>query len=306
MSNGYDRIFLKGKPLYAPAVNGRNLLIEDTKRLLYTNFEILYCPARKAPVYTAVNIDGKGFVKIVRETDKWKYEARVSDSLQIGKDFYELTGAAFHRGHIVRRIDPCWGKNAAAAMEDTFHYTNACPQHKKFNPAIWLELERNILEKGAVEWDARLTVFAGPVISDMDKPYIKQVNGDWIFIPSQFWKVVYWNKADGRRAVVAFMQSQQSLIGEYLNHGYDMEKVSRDIDRHLEHLKFKDDAVYQVDLTIIEDVTGLRFDRDDVFLPQVPEKMRELRATVPKRPVAYRSLTSFVKGPVEISGLSLD
>ena len=305
MSNGFNKKFLKGQELQLPTVNGHNPLIEEHLRLPYTHFEILYCPGRKAPVYSAVNIDGDGFVEIVRGPDKWVYEDEISHSLQIGDDFYTLTKQAFHRGHIVRRIDPCWGHDAALAVEDTFHYTNACPQHYKFNPAIWLELERNILEKGAVKWDANLSVFAGPVISDMDKPFIKHVNGDRIFIPSRFWKVVYWNKADGRRAAVGFMQSQESLIGEYLDHGFREEKVSRDIDLHLENLKFKGNAVYQVALTTIEAVTGLKFDLDNVFLPQVPDKMRELKNEMPRGAVAYRSLTSTM-GPVVISGLILD
>ncbi len=42
----------------------------------------------------------------------------------------------FDIGHHVRREDPVWGDTAEFAIkcnDDTFHSTNACPQHKNFN-----------------------------------------------------------------------------------------------------------------------------------------------------------------------------
>jgi DNA/RNA endonuclease G (NUC1) len=78
------------------------------------------------------------------------------------------------------------------------------------------------------------------------------MNGNFVFIPSVFWKVVIWNKTDGRRAAAGFMQSQKDLIDNLVDQNYGIDIPRRDIDIHLENLKFKNDEVYQVDITNIE------------------------------------------------------
>jgi endonuclease G len=151
MLKGYFSDFLGGDFLPMPTITEENELIQKHVILPYTNFTVNFCIPRKVPVYTAVNIHGKFFVQIKRESAPWQYDSTLTKSGQIGEEFYPNTNEQFHKGHIVRRIDVSWGIDAVQAQTDTFHYTNACPQHRKFNPAIWLELERNILEKGAVE-----------------------------------------------------------------------------------------------------------------------------------------------------------
>lgn len=223
---GYDINFFKEQALSLPKANTDIFQVEGLKTLHYTHFSIIFSLKRKLPLCTAVNIDGKRFKAIVKSSDPWKYHPDI-ESKQLGDDFYVKTNQEFHRGHIVRRLDPCWGEDMAEVLQaekDTFHFTNACPQHRKFNPLIWLELERNILEKGAVALDHKLTVFAGTVLSQLDKPYIKAINGERIFIPSHFWKVVVWKKSDNKVYAVGFIQSQADFILNLVDQGYGKEK----------------------------------------------------------------------------------
>ncbi len=91
----------------------------------------------------------------------------------------------FDRGHLVRRLDPCWGDDGEVtnANEDTFHFTNCSPQHKDLNQKTWLELENYVLNR-ATDNNFLVTVFTGPVLSPVDGYY------DGVQIPSEFWKVV--------------------------------------------------------------------------------------------------------------------
>jgi endonuclease G len=66
------------------------------------------------------------------------------------------------RGHMVRRLDPVWGDAAETANEDTFHYTNSCPQHKDLNQKTWNDLEDYVL-LNAGKHQLKLNVFTGPV-----------------------------------------------------------------------------------------------------------------------------------------------
>jgi DNA/RNA endonuclease G (NUC1) len=56
----------------------------------------------------------------------------------------------FHRGHLVRRLDPCWGSKSAAlrAEADTFHFTDGAPQVGKSDSGqtLWQGLENHVLD----------------------------------------------------------------------------------------------------------------------------------------------------------------
>ena len=63
----------------------------------------------------------------------------------------ELTGNSAETAHLVRRRDPTWGASTAEAQqtnEDSFHYTNAAPQHSTMNQGkeLWQGLENYMTE----------------------------------------------------------------------------------------------------------------------------------------------------------------
>src|SRR5688572_12540032 len=135
---GYQKKFLK-KFLALPVI-GTSFPKNDISKVLdYTNFSILVSYSRAQPIFTAVNIDGEKYKQSKRKKgDKWNYDMRVKEDEQLGDWFYKNTDSVFHRGHMVRRLDPCWGSLSIRkkAELDTFHFTNASPQHKSFNPKV--------------------------------------------------------------------------------------------------------------------------------------------------------------------------
>jgi endonuclease G len=89
--------------------------------------------ARRMPLYSAVNIDGTQLRRIARSGDKWRFDPRIPTEAQVGDTVSKNND--MDRGHMTRRLDPVWGTPAVAehADADTFHFTNACPQHKDLN-----------------------------------------------------------------------------------------------------------------------------------------------------------------------------
>lgn len=281
----------------------------SAKTLDYTHFSILFSPDRKLPVCCAVNIDGKNFVPINRTRDVWKKEPKVLNT-QVAESFYKITNKEFHKGHIVRRLDPCWGDKSKAkqAEEDTFHYTNASPQHRKFNPQIWLELERSILEKGAVHSAQKISVFSGPVLHVNDKPYIKKVDGEFVFIPSHFWKIVAWKKTNGKIYAVGFIQSQKELIAKLIDQGYKRIRA-RGLakDDYYENIRFKNNAVYQVNIPLIEKIAGISFPQMGIHFPSVKNDSMELKVKqdFPKATRAGRFRGPKGQAKISITGMIL-
>ena len=148
--------------------------------LRYTNFSVVMSQSRRMPVVTAVNIDGEQLLNLPRRGDAWSFDPRIPREAQVGNELYASN--PLDRGHMVRRLDPVWGPHARTANEDTFHYTNACPQHAQLNQRTWNDLENYILDNAGAR-GLRVSVFTGPVLGHDDPDY------RGIQIPREFWKI---------------------------------------------------------------------------------------------------------------------
>ena len=216
------------------------------------------------PFFTAVNIDSANRIIQTRQPDKWSYEKKLDVEFQLGDTFYKKSKGLFDKGHMVRRLDPCWGQRAAQAEIETFKFVNCVPQHSRLNRTIWLELEKNILEKGAIAKGGRISVFAGPIFGE-EEFYAHINQKDIVFIPAMYWKIIVWKKRDRKLYAVGFVMSQW----EFLKH--DLKRTStrseQEADQYYENLKFKNDASYQVDIRAIQSLSKLRFPWKNVNYP---------------------------------------
>lgn len=182
---------------------------DDPVVLPYTHFSLVVNRLRQIAYYTVVNIDGNALVDLPRDRDRWYFDPRIAESEQIGEELYRRN--ALDRGHLVRRLDPVWGADAARPGEDTFHFTNCSPQHERFNQGqdLWQGLENYILRNAGV-LARKITVFTGPVLHE-DDPIYKGVR-----LPLAFWKVIAYDKVDGTLATAAYALEQAELIKDVL------------------------------------------------------------------------------------------
>ncbi|WP_375412140.1 DNA/RNA non-specific endonuclease [uncultured Bradyrhizobium sp.] len=180
--------------------------------LRYTHFGVKFSNTFKLPVLTAVNIDGEKSVRIKRVGDKWFFDGRIDKTFQHGQKAYK--NESIDRGHMVRREDPNWGDEAAQADSDTFHYTNAAPQHSLLNQGkqLWQGLENYILDSARTH-GFKACVFTAPVYTD-DDPVLEEEN---VRVPLEFWKVVVMEDSDRNKLhATAYLLSQGQLIRKLL------------------------------------------------------------------------------------------
>jgi DNA/RNA endonuclease G (NUC1)/V8-like Glu-specific endopeptidase len=203
--------------------------------LPYTHFSVAMHRERRMAIYTACNIDGSQSLKIVRKGDKWYIDPRIPSDVQLGNELYK--GNDLDRGHMVRRLDPVWGSRTVATLanEDTFHYTNACPQHKDLNQKEWNDLEDYILDNAGVH-ELKVCVFTGPVLRAGDRPY-----RDLALIPEDYWKVAVIIREDtGKMSATGYVLTQKDMISGL-------------------EFAFGKFRTFQVSLRTIERMTGLDF-----------------------------------------------
>jgi endonuclease G, mitochondrial len=214
---GYDPAFLGETVIPLPSFTDTErekdrVLISATEsaELRYHHFSEVISRSRRLAFVTAVNIDGRKRLSVLRTSDRWIFDPRIPEDLQIGDELY--LDNQLDRGHLVRRQDPCRGDamdQAVAANNDTFHFTNCSPQHAGFNqsPETWHGLEDYIMNNAASK-ELKVTVFTGPVLAE-DDPIYREVA-----LPQQFWKVVSTTHEDGSLCTTAYLLSQQQLIDD--------------------------------------------------------------------------------------------
>jgi len=202
---GYDAGFLP-HPLPLP-VPGAATAPHASAELRYHHFSVVMHRQRRLALFTACNIDGKLSRRPARESDRWFLDPRLPAGEQTGEAVYRDN--PLDRGHLVRRLDPAWGTEtiAKAANDDTFHLTNATPQHHDFNAGstLWAGLEDLVLENADTA-DLAVSVLTGPVLAADDDAY------RGVQLPRQFWKVVAMVKKSGALSVTGYLLSQASLI----------------------------------------------------------------------------------------------
>ncbi len=199
---------------------------KPTNELKYRHFSVWMCKSRKLPLMTAVNIDGSQAKRMGR-IDKWYIDGRIDKSLQVDNAAYAKN--PLDRGHMVRREDPVWGslEEAAEANLDTFHYTNAAPQHEDLNQRDWVGLEDYVLANARTR-GLKVSVFTGPVFGDQDRDYKGLVK-----LPKSFWKIVaVINDETGKLSVTGYLLCQGDMIkgltGEFVYGAYKTYQVEVD------------------------------------------------------------------------------
>lgn len=257
---GYQKDFLDGVtvplPDVAPSITLSTPVDATEERpheLRYQHFSVLYSGDWQSPVVAALNIDGARFRPIKRKNRSWFFDLRIPRNEQLGKDDYG--DPAIDRGHLVRRAATNWGESdeeAETSNLDSYHYTNASPQHLGFNRnhAMWLGLENYILTSSKTH-GFRACVFTGPVLSSEAPP----LEGTNAIIPTEFWKVVSMLADDGNGGQslhsTAYVLSQGRLIHDLLS--------QRSRSETLEGFAFGAYRAYQVRVSDLERVTGHDF-----------------------------------------------
>ncbi|WP_316734421.1 DNA/RNA non-specific endonuclease [Pedobacter aquatilis] len=299
---GYNPDFLK-QPLPFPELDLSDcvpLLDGKGHEIKYTHFSLFQHRVRKLPLLAAVNISGEAYSAASRTGgDVWKYCEQIDEKYQIDNSFYSKDLNTFDRGHIVRRVDPCWGdeQTSTQAEKDTFNWANCSPQHTDLNQrsGIWYQLEQHIMEKGVKDKIADISVFAGPVLDKRDLNFIKPYKNNPIQIPSVFWKVIVWKKSNGKLYAVGFIMSQWEFIKDKMINGAKMEQAilkpkKKLEDDYFETLKFSDHKTYQVSIKEIEKATGISFSWSGVSFPFKKAKAQAITAEPVKKVESYASV----------------
>jgi endonuclease G, mitochondrial len=217
----------------------------DENVLKYLGMSVVMHAKRRWAIYSAANVDFAHRFAMGRPTDVWRTDPRVKAEHQVGEFYYSKN--QFDRGHLTRREDMEFGDTRVAALQqaaDTCHFTNATPQHARFNQSkqLWQGLERHLLEDSIQREDFKATVFTGPILREDDPVYARAKD---IQYPVRFWKVAVARTEAGKLFAAAFILDQSDVIAQF---GIEATDVP-----------FGAFKTFQVPVAEVERLTDLRF-----------------------------------------------
>ena len=250
----------------------------DAKNILkYSAFSVLMNKKRRLPFVSAANIDGKEKVQIERKGN-FATDPRIDEKFQLSNKFYDLIKGGeteFDIGHMTSNNEMCWSDNARLFAYETFHFTNAVPQAPKLNRGLWSGLESYVLDEAKSKKQLqRICVFTGPILKDYDPAYVKD---ETFLVPLMFWRIVVFKKKDGLHAV-GFMMSHEERLREMKLLKQSVKKIPKDAeteDTSFETFPYK--KVFQVNIEMIEKLTGLKFKWSKVKRVAVPNDKLQLK-----------------------------
>jgi endonuclease G len=148
--------------------------------IFHEGYTVSYNPDYKIANWVAYELTAdEANSKNVKRGDNFIPDPSVADNETATNEDYKHSG--FDRGHLAPAGDMKWSANA---MQESFYFSNICPQNRNLNTGIW-----NVLENQCRKWAAQygtLLIVTGPVIDDN----LRRLGPHHVAIPKIFYKVI--------------------------------------------------------------------------------------------------------------------
>jgi DNA/RNA endonuclease G (NUC1) len=240
------------KALPKVAGNAKNLLH-------YTDMSVWYNKYRKLPFVAAYNVDGADQEEVKRAS-AFKPDPRIDLKYQLGYSFYDLITefTEFEIGHMASHNEMSWGSDKKLKALQTFHFTNSVPQVERLNSGLWGKLESYVVKEVADSKNKKISVFTGPMLREDNPPYALDKS---FKVPLFFYKIIVF--AIGKKLFsTAFVMSQYkraielNLIAKKTS---ALPKARGILKKTEPFSDYQHKEVFQVDIDMVENYTGLNF-----------------------------------------------
>lgn len=158
-----------------PVLEGGN----SSQVIAYTGHTLSYNSKTRLPNWVAYELTAQEAQGENPRKDKFAQDPQVRGP-QGSKEDYRNSG--WDRGHMAPAGDMKW---STQAMDETYYFTNICPQNHELNGGDWKELEEQC-RKWAVKYGS-LHIVCGPIV---EKNIHGRLGANKIVIPDKFYKVL--------------------------------------------------------------------------------------------------------------------
>ncbi|MCQ2136629.1 MAG: DNA/RNA non-specific endonuclease [Bacteroidales bacterium] len=202
---GYDDIChdkTKGEP---------SSVSSDPEKVAFT---LSYDPVNRIPRWVAYELTKEEtYGPYQRQGKAFRPDPRLSVAQAVDKDY---RGSGWTRGHMAPAADFRWSDEA---MDDTFHFTNCCPQSQVLNANGWDALEGRVRNWARVF--GSVWVVTGPIVGERENG---RIGLNQVTVPDAFFKAILAQK-DGQWHAVAFVMHNNDIPQDYPNCAMSVDKL---------------------------------------------------------------------------------
>lgn len=207
----------------APVAGGDELLSQDTpdgvpeQMLRRTGYTASYNKTTKLPNWVAWHLTADRTTGPAKRSGvDFQADMDVPAPRAEDSDYY---GSGYDRGHMCPAAD---NKYSEKAMEESFLFTNMCPQNGNLNRGDWNEMEQ-ACRRWAKEYGG-VYVVCGPILY---KGKHKTIGKNKVVVPEAFFKVVLRTGENPKAIGFIYKNAEGNrLKGDYVNTVDEVERIT--------------------------------------------------------------------------------
>jgi endonuclease G, mitochondrial len=185
-------------------------------------FVALYDVEKKQPLWVSYHLTGKYLEKTLDPVFSFKPDPALKDNQRAALSDYEKS--AYARCRMAPLKDMSRSKDV---MKECFLLSNVCPMDQQMYNGFWKQLEeaaRQFVLRGNDAW-----VITGPVFNPGQgkKVGIKKLGWNKIWVPTHFFKVIFYQGKDGSFNAAAFLFENKKQPGGIRDYAMPVEELEK-------------------------------------------------------------------------------
>lgn len=165
----------------------------------HTGYTVSYNKDTKLPNWVSYELTRAETKGKEKRSNRFIADPLVKGAIATNADY---TRSGYDKGHMAPAADMKW---SPVAMNESFYFSNMCPQHPQLNRRGWKKLEDKI--RGWAVADSAIIIICGPVI----KKQPKTIGKNKVVVPQQFFKVILSPFVKPMRAIGFLFNNEQSV-----------------------------------------------------------------------------------------------
>ncbi|MDR3194619.1 MAG: DNA/RNA non-specific endonuclease [Tannerella sp.] len=144
----------------------------------HTGYTVSYNEDWRLPNWVAYELTRAEALGKEKRSGRFTPDPAVEGTSAANRDYLR---SGYDKGHLAPAADMKW---SVTAMQESFYFTNICPQHPRLNRRGWKDLEEMIRERAIA--DSVVVIVCGPLV----EKNAKTIGDNRVTVPQGFFKVL--------------------------------------------------------------------------------------------------------------------
>lgn len=176
-----------------------SLIPRQEQIIRHTGYTVSYNKDLKLPNWVSYELTRQETKGKEKRSNRFVTDPLVKGYIATNEDYAR---SGYDKGHMAPAADMKW---SAAAMKESFYFSNMCPQHPQLNRRGWKKLEEKIRDR-AIE-DSAVIIICGPIL----KQPVKTIGKNKVAVPQRFFKVILSPYVKPMRAIGFLFNNAQAV-----------------------------------------------------------------------------------------------